>query len=181
MDRNDVQELSEDEIAFLLPLLLWGPFVRQTVFKCRVPTSVTHVARMFTNYKLLAIWIVGVLALFMGQCVQGFVPVMGNRRTFAPSLCVLSSTTQKSDSTNTTSKTSKQIAQANQRIAQLDFLLDQADEKIDKLDERMQLIGDEDELFDLQKEKERIEKQIAKYLKELDDLEALLDRLHPLD
>ena len=72
-------------------------------------------------------------------------------------------------------KLKKRLETATKRIDELDELVEEADAKIAKIDAKMLLIGDEDELFDLQKDKERIEKQIAKYLKEWDDLEELLE------
>ena len=96
-----------------------------------------------------------------------------------PSTCLSVASSSSSSSTDT--KTGKQIENAKKRIAELDRLVEQADEKIENIDATMILSGDEDELFDLQKEKERIEKQIAKYLKEWDDLEAMLESMNPID
>ena len=128
---------------------------------------------MLINYRKSAILIVGMLALG----AQGFVVPSAFRRS-TMTLCVLSEPTQ---GEATTTATNKKIEQANLRIGQLDLLVEQADEKIEKLDQRMQLVGDDDELFDLQKQKERIEKEISKYMKDWDKLEDTLDRLHPMD
>jgi hypothetical protein len=68
----------------------------------------------------------------------------------------------------------KRVVTATKRIQELDVLLDDLDSKIARIDERMTL-SDVDELVVLQKEKERLEKQQAKYLDEWDDLEELLE------
>ena len=62
------------------------------------------------------------------------------------------------------------------RMAELDMLLEQADGAIGEIDETMALATDDDYLcIDLQKKKERIEKQMNKYYNELDSLEAKLE------
>ena len=107
---------------------------------------------------------------------QPFLPSALSPRRVVTTLSVASSSSPPPGPATTDPFVSKQIRNATQRIVELDLLVEQADAKIDRLDERMQLVGDDYELFDLQREKERIEKQIAKYLKEWDTLEELLER-----
>lgn len=64
------------------------------------------------------------------------------------------------------------------RMDELNTLLDQAEAEIDEIDATMDLSTDDDyTCFELQRKKERLEKQMSKYFKELDDLEEQLEAM----
>lgn len=64
------------------------------------------------------------------------------------------------------------------RLVELDMLLEQAGETINEIDDNMALATDDDYLcLDLQKKKERVEKQMNKYWNEVDRLEARLEEM----
>lgn len=88
------------------------------------------------------------------------------------------STTSTSSNTNNnegTNKLQQKIENSLKRIAQLDDLVGNLEDKIAVMEEKVLLVVDDMELFDLQKEKERLEKQATKYLAEWDDLEEWLE------
>lgn len=64
------------------------------------------------------------------------------------------------------------------RMDELNSLLDQAEAEIDEIDATMDLSTDDDyTCFELQRKKERLEKQMSKYFKELDELEEQLEAM----
>jgi ATP-binding cassette subfamily F protein uup len=73
------------------------------------------------------------------------------------------------------SKVRKQVFNASKRVPKIEELVDQKEERIATLEAEMLDIGDEyEKLVNLTKEKEKLEKEVNKLMKEWDQLEELL-------